>query len=335
MYSNIYTTMEHIRANIVSFGEKRGKPYAESSINTYIRNIGKVFHSIHGDQEMEDMWWAKDIPVVDKAIANFKPTTQRNYYNSIIIGLMALEQDTFMPDNVRKVYEGKRDILNAEYEKNKGKPTENQAKVMEQVNKQTILDMLENTKEQVKGNRMEYIAWMMFKIHTEIPFRNELSAIRVLREAQYEKLADKTENYLLIKSVNDRPRATMKFIMNNGKTTSKYGPRTINVGLPLVSTLIDYLKSIDLWKRKYVEPTYLFTWATGKPLTRNDVSHLLSNFSNKNIGHSVSTTLMAKMFNNIPPNANTATAEEIEAVQEQAHARGHSVKIKASIYNPQ
>ena len=321
--------MEIIRQNIVSFGEKRGKPYAESSINTYLRNINKVWTNIHPQEEMMNMDWAKDIGAVDGAVSSFKPTTQRNYYNSIIIGMMALNTD----EQVRKVYEGKRDILNAEYEKNKGKPTANQQKVMSNINKDTIIDMLDNSKMNLT-NRMDYIAWMMFKIHTEIPFRNELSEIRILREAQYEKVADKSENYLLIKSSKEKPKATMKFIMNNGKTTSKYGPRTINVGLPLVSIIMDYLKSIDLWKRKYVEPTYLFTWATGKPLTRNDVSHLLSNFSNKNIGHSVSTTIMAKLFNNIPIDANKATAEEITAVQEKANARGHSVKIKASIYNP-
>ncbi len=319
--------MDTIRQNIITFGEKRGKPYAESSISTYLRNINKVYTMTIGDDPdnpMTDMGWANDIGVVDKSISNFKPTTQRNYYNSIIIGLMALNSE----DSIRKVYEGKRDLLNAEYEKNKGKPTTNQAKVMAQVSKQTILDMLDKTQAVVKGNRMDTIAWMMFKIHTEIPFRNELSEIRILRESQYEKLADKKENYLLIKS------GEMKFLMNNGKTTAKYGPRTIVLGFELTKIMTQYLKSIDLWKRKYVEPTYLFTWATGKPLTRNDVSHLLSNFSSKHIGHSVSTTLMAKLFNNVPIDANKATAEEIKAVQDKALARGHSVKVKATIYNP-
>ena len=44
---------------------------------------------------------------------------------------------------------------------------------------------------------------------------------------------------------------------------------------------------------------------------------------------------MAKLFNNIPENVNEATEDEIKAVQEKALARGHSVKVKASIYNPQ
>ena len=322
--------MDFIKQHIIDFGVNRGRPYANSSITTYLRNIGKVYQSIHPDKVMEDMKWAQDIPVVDKAIADFKPTTQRNYYNSIIIGLMALEKVNDIPEDVRKVYEGKRDILNAEYEKSKGQPTASQAKVMESVNKQTIIDMLTNTKEKVKENRMDYIAWMMFQIHTELPFRNELSQIRILRESQYEKTADKNENYLLMKS-----KGQMKFLMNQGKTSAKYGPRTININEPLRTTILDYLKHNDLFKKKYVEPTYLFSWATGKPLSRNDVSHLLANFSNKNIGFSVSTTLMAKLFNNIPENVNEATEDEIKAVQEKALARGHSVKVKASIYNPQ
>ncbi len=321
--------MDIIRTNIIAFGNNRGRPYAESSINTYLRNINKVFTKIHGDQPMEDMWWVKDIGAIDKAVSELKSTTQRNYYNSIVIGIMASEKEFMMPENIRKVYEGKRDLLNAEYEKNKGKPTANQAKVMANVNKQTILDMIDMTEEKVKGNRMDTIARMMFLIHTEMPFRNELAQIRVQRASKYDKVADPNENYLVINSQTD-----MKFIMNNGKTTAKYGPRTIHCSKALTIKIVNYLKEVDMWRRAYVEPTYLFSWATGKPLTRNDVSHILAKFSSKYIGHSVSTTLMAKLFNNIPENVNEATAEEIQAVQEKALARGHSVKIKASIYNP-
>ena len=321
--------MDIIKNNIIDFGNNRGRPYADSSINTYLRNINKVFTKIHGDQVMEDMWWAKDIASVDKAVSGFKSTTQRNYYNSIVIGLMASEKEFMMPENIRKVYEGKRDLLNAEYEKNKGKPTANQAKVMANVNKQTILDMIKMTEDKVKDNRMDSIARMLFIIHTEMPFRNELAQIRIQRASKYEKVADPKENYLVINSQHD-----MKFIMNNGKTTAKYGPRTIHCSKALTIQIVNYLKEVELWKRSYVEPTYLFSWATGKPLSRNDVSHIMAKFSSKYIGHSVSTTLMAKLFNNIPDNVNEASAEEIQAVQEKALARGHSVKVKASIYNP-
>jgi hypothetical protein len=319
--------METIKQNIISFGNERGRPYAESSLTTYLRNIGKVYSQMGLEDPMKDMEWAKDISAVDKAISDFKPTTQRNYYNSIIIGMMALEQGQ-EPSPQRKIYEGKRDILNAEYEKNKGKPTASQAKVMEQVSKQTILNMLNETKNDVKETRIDYITWMLFKIHTQIPFRNELANMRILRETQYEKIADKEQNYLLLSGKK------MKFVMNTGKTSQKYGSRTINVPEDLTQEITDYLKHMKIYKRSYTDPTFLFSWATGKPFARNDVSHIMSKFSSKIIGHSVSTTLMAKLFNNIPENANTATAEEIQAVQEQAHARGHSVKIKASIYNP-
>ncbi len=324
--------MEVIRQNIIAFGNARSKPYAQSSLNTYLRNINKLHTAVAGDVVMKDMNWVKDISEVDKAVSQFKPTTQRNYYNSVVIGLMASEKEFHIAPEIRKVYEGKRDLLNAQYDQNKGKPTANQAVVMAKVKKQDILDMIDGTEEKVKGNRMDTIARMMFLIHTEMPFRNELAQIRVLREAQYEKTADKKENYLLIRSAGKG--SEMKFIMNNGKTTAKYGPRTIHCSPELVKKITAFLKSIDLWKRKYVEPTYLFSWATGKPLSRNDVSHLLAKFSSRFIGHPVSTTLMAKLFNNIPDDINKATPEEIQAVQDKALARGHSVKVKATIYNP-
>ena len=129
--------MEIIKSNIISFGEDRGKPYAESSINTYLRNINKIYNMTGGNDPMINMDWSKNVGGIEQALTKFKPTTQRNYYNALIIGLMAHPGDF---SEWQKIYEGKRDILNAEYEKSKGSPTEGQAKVLKEVNSDTILN---------------------------------------------------------------------------------------------------------------------------------------------------------------------------------------------------
>tara|TARA_R110001592_G_scaffold1834_5_gene11115 strand:- start:764 stop:1753 length:990 start_codon:yes stop_codon:yes gene_type:complete len=328
--------METIRQNIVSFGQKRSRPYAESSINTYLRNIRKIHGAIHPDVgEMKDMEWASDIKAVEGALSSFKSTTQRNYYNAIIIGLMAHPADY---GNIQGIYEGKRDILNAEYEKTKGQPTEGQAKVLQYVNAETINNMIDGQRDAVKGNRMDYLVWCLFNIHRTLPFRNELAKIQVIQEGQYEG-ADKTQNYLVVGKIGKGKRITdhtLKFVLNDYKTAKKYGEKTIKIEdktlhRDILDWIVKYInKDLNI---DYTIPTYLFTWATGKPLLRNDISHLMSNYSSKLIGHSVSTTLMAKIFNEVPP-GNTATEEQIKKLKDRAHARGHSVKVSASIYNP-
>ncbi len=326
--------MEIIKQNIITFGEDRGKPYAESSITTYLRNIKKMYNMAGGKDPMENMEWAKNVGAIETALNKFKPTTQRNYYNAIIIGLMAHPGEYA---DWQKIYEGKRDILNAEYEKNKGNPTEGQAKVLKDVNQDTILKMLDDQLANIQGNRMDHLCHMLFKIHTEYPFRNELAKIQIVQANQYPDV-DKSQNYIMITKVGKGKRVQdhkLDFKLNDYKTSAKYGEKTIPVEGQIKMDILNWILKycINDLNENVSIPTYLFTWATGKPLLRNDISHLMGNYSSKLIGHSVSTTLMAKIFNFIP-DGNKATPEELAKVQQRANIRGHSVKMSASVYNP-
>ena len=339
--------METIRQNLIAFGEKRGKPYAESSINTYLRNIVKLHERVWDEQEvehqpmkeMENMDWALEPAFVEGALSKLKPTTQRNYYNALIIGLFAYPGEK--SDEVRTIYEGRRDILNAEYDKSKGQPTEAQAKVMKEVNKETILKML-NKVPDYHNERMDKLVWILFGIHTEYPFRNEMAKIQVIQAEQYtDDLPGKgKDNFILISKVGKGKRLQdhkLTFKLSDTKTAAKYGEKTIEVVGKVKSEILKWIRDdvmgILPMNSPLPIPTYLFTWATGKPLLRNDISHLMGKYSSKLIGHSVSTTLMAKIFNSIP-DGNTATKEEIEKIKAKALVRGHSVKMSASVYNP-
>ena len=337
--------METIRQNLIAFGEKRGKPYAESSINTYLRNIVKLHERVWDEQEdgpmkeMENMDWALEPAFVEGALSKLKPTTQRNYYNALIIGLFAYPGPK--SDEVRVIYEGRRDILNAEYDKSKGQPTEAQAKVMKEVNKETILKML-NKVPDYHTERMDKLVWLLFGIHTEYPFRNEMAKIQVIQAGQYtDDLPGKgKDNFILISKVGKGKRLQdhkLTFKLSDTKTAAKYGEKTIEVIGKVKAEMLKWIRDdvmgIMPMNTNLPIPTYLFTWATGKPLLRNDISHLMGKYSSKLIGHSVSTTLMAKIFNSIPE-GNTATKEEIEKIKAKALVRGHSVKMSASVYNP-
>tara|TARA_R110000737_G_scaffold343153_1_gene368854 strand:- start:1399 stop:2400 length:1002 start_codon:yes stop_codon:yes gene_type:complete len=329
--------MDTIRTNLINFGEKRGKPYAQSSITTYLRNIGKLYEKVGIEGPMSDMTWAYNPDIIEKALVSLKPTTQRNYYNALIIGLYATPSKE--ADEARGIYEGRREILNAEYDKNKGQPTEAQAKVLKEVNKDMILKMIVDTSK--SDSRMDNLTNLLFLIHSNYPFRNEMAKIQVIQKEQYIKPAvnEERNNYLLIGKSGKGRRLqdhTLTFKLNDTKTYAKYGEKSIEVDdMPTKMALLKWIKQ-DITDDVNIVlpiPTYLFTWATGKPLMKNDISHLMSNFSNKHIGYSVSTTLMAKLFNEIPE-GNTATKEEIDLIKKKAHIRGHTIKVSATIYNP-
>ena len=324
-----------IKNNIIKFGNDRGRPYSENSIKVYLSNFNNLRKWCDGDDSGK---WLKNHNKISEVLSSKKSNTQRNYYNAIIICMMAMKYD----ESMIKYYEGKRDILNAEYDKNKGTPTENQQKVLSSVKKEHILQMLVEMKKLIPGNRMEHMMYNIFRIHTQFPFRNELANIQIVNSQQYntiEKDVKKTQNYILLDKIGKGKRKqdhSLTFTLNVYKTSKKYGEKSIPVEdkslkMDLLTWMIDGLK-LDINAEQTI-PTYLITWASGNPLTRGDLSTLMAKTSSKWVGHSISTTLMAKLFSDIPEDGNTATKEEIEKAQKQANIRGHSLQVKTAIYD--
>jgi hypothetical protein len=316
-----------LRKSIADWKINRGlEPYAEKTINKYLADIGKL-----APADYTDMEWANDTKAVAKKLEKFKYTTQRNYYNSLLIGLYA--SGVSKGEGVALIYEGKRDLLNAEYEKQKGKNTPAQNLVMEHVKKEDIDKMLDMIKNDLR-TRQTHMAYAMISIYKYHQFRNDVADMEIFPNAKFDEI-DKEErkkkNYIVI----GKPPDSMSFILNNYKTSKKYGEKVIEIeSQELQSILMNWIKyKIDGdWSKLENKIVYLFDWATGTSLTRNDISHLLSETFMKYLGYSVSTTLLRKIYGIIPVNPNEATDDEIKDVQKQASDSGHSLKTKATVY---
>ena len=74
-----------LRASINEWKTSRGlEPYSEKTINKYLADIRKL-----APPNYTDMLWANDSEMVSEKLKDFKPNTQRNYYNSLLVGLYA------------------------------------------------------------------------------------------------------------------------------------------------------------------------------------------------------------------------------------------------------
>jgi hypothetical protein len=302
------------------------EPYADKTINKYLADIRKL-----APPNYTDMDWANDTKAIAKKLEKFKYTTQRNYYNSLLIGLYA----SGIPkgEGVALIYEGKRDLLNAEYDKQKSNNTASQNLVLEHVKKEDIEKMLNMMKNDLR-TRQTHMAYAMINIYKYYQFRNDVAGMEIFPNALFDEIdaeERQNKNYVVI----GKPPDSMSFVLNNYKTSKKYGEKVIEIESQELQTILkDWIKykiNGD-WSKLETKVVYLFDWGTGNPLSRNDISHLLSETFMKYLGFSISTTLLRKIYGTIPTDPNEASDEEMKKVIEQASNSGHSLKTKATTY---
>jgi len=302
------------------------EPYSDKTIAKYLADVRKL-----APPNYDNMLWANDSEMVAEKLKNFKPTTQRNYYNSLLVCLYASGMEK--GKGIAEVYEAKRDLLNAEYDKMKGANTPAQQEVLKNVSAQTIDNMLKIMEKDLR-TRQTHMAYAMINIYKYYQFRNDVAGMEVFPNKIFDEIEEeerKNTNYLVL----GKPEESMSFVLNNYKTSKKYGEKFIEIATPELRVVLKNwvrFKVAGDWAELSNKVIYLFDWATGTPLTRNDISHLLSQTFNKYLGFSISTTLLRKIYGNIPTDPNEASDDEIKAVIEQAQNSGHSLKTKATTY---
>ena len=256
----------------------------ESTIKMYVGNLMKLMKMM----DQDDLKFLKDIDKVKDELSEKHFTTQRNYYNSIIIYLMTKKDDKIVEE-----YNDIRDELNKKYiddnasgvisDKQKGNFVE-----LSEI-KKMISDIendlqLKKVKKKDTINKKEetlLMVYVILNILIRIPLRNDLSNMILLKKTQYNKLSDKEKednNYLVME------KGGLKFILNDYKTSKKYKEKILNIPKDLEKILRMYLKRMD-----YKVNDIIF------PLSRNGLSQLLIKTSKKYLDKSISTTMLRKI----------------------------------------
>jgi len=273
--------VENLNATI-----KKSRPnIKDSTIKMYEGNLLKLKKIF----ETDDYKFLKDIGKVQDKLKDKHFTTQRNYYNSIIILLMALGEDKELIDKYNKI----RDELNAKYLENQ------QSGVISDKQKENFIsiDELRNLISKIKDDlnipklkkkdtltakeKKLLMVYIILSILIENPMRNDLSQMKIISKKVYNKLSDKEKennNYLVME------KTSLKFILNDYKTSKKYAEKIIQISKPLEKIIRMYMRINNL-----KNGDILF------PLTRNAISQLLIKTSKKYIGKSISTTIIRKI----------------------------------------
>jgi len=302
---------------------KKSRPNAkESTIKMYTANLMKLSKLMDTD----NFKFLKKSDNVKEEISELHFTTQRNYYNAIIVYLMAVS-DNKKEDPLIDEYVELRDTLNKKYEDEQatGVISDKQSKnfvPIEEVNKM-INDMGEEIKNKKIKKKEDLTAkdksllqsYILFNIYTRLPLRNDLAGMEAINKRSYNKLSEedkKEKNYLVIN------KNKMFMVLNNYKTSAKY--KELDIDIP---------KDLEKLLRLYIRVNgmgVLFKSSTGKPLSRNALSQLLLKETKKRMGKSISTTMLRKIY------LSSKYGKVKEEMEKDAKVMGHSTEVAQNVY---
>jgi len=256
----------------------------DSTIKMYVGNLMKLMKIFNED----NLNFLKDIDQVKEKLSEKHFTTQRNYYNSIIIYLMTKKDKKIVEE-----YNEIRDELNKKYiddnssgiisdkQKNNFVELDEIKKMIKDISNDLNIPKLKKKSSISKKEENLLMVYVILNILIRIPLRNDLSNMILLKKTQYNKLTDKEKednNYLVME------KGLLKFILNDYKTSKKYKEKILNIPKDLEKILRMYIKRMDFKVNDIIFP-----------LSRNGLSQLLIKTSKKYLNKSISTTMLRKI----------------------------------------
>ena len=323
-----------LKKDILSKKRNDGTPYSEKSVDTFINNIVKIAPSFLGKAEiMVNLKWLEDSQKVIKWLNTtntrqgypYSIQSKLSIYQSIIVGMntMGYTEEHLSPYWIeRDTLRGQKDVAIANKESFDTTTAKNQKAVLDGVSKQDIFELIgmlhhDSFNENQLVDRKKLMIATILQIHTEFPFRNDLADMKVITEDNYKKLVetgeDKLFNWLILGKKDE-----YKFVLNKFKTQRKYG---MIVGEVENDATIAML---SLWLAMGRQGEYLFSKDEEQPLTRNNISVLLSVETKKYFKMPISTTILAKVFNAVDGSYTEITPEKIATIKKQSYLRGHN-----------
>jgi len=268
----------------------------------------------------DDWDFLDDVSKIEKSLNTKHYTTQRNYYNSIIVLLDAMGGK----EDIIEQYTTIRDKLNEQYieENNTGKISEKQKDNF--VDREVIITMLKKMEKEIRDQKLKkkdvlnnfdkelFTVYTIYSLLLHLPIRNDMANMKYVKKSG---VKEDEFNYL----VKDKNK--MYIILNNYKTNKTFGQKELTVPPQLKKVFNMYIK----YMKKDFGDT-LFVSSRNNPLNRNQISQLLLKTSQKYLNKNISTTMMRKIV------LSDKFAESNEDKKKMANIAGHSVSTMDMSY---
>ena len=309
--------------NITEMIQNSRPSLKESTVKQYERQL-KTLQNIFDTDSWE---FLEDIDKVKNALSDKHFTTQRNFYNSIIVLLLALNKDKKYTELIDR-YTEIRDQLNQQYleQQQSGKITDKQSDNF--ISKNELLNMLSIMEKEIKKNKLKskndlnaddielLTRFTIFTFLINLPVRNDLAGMKYINKSMYNKTTteDKT-NYLV------KDKSKMFAVLNDYKTKGTFGSKIIDIPKSVEKVLKMFIKST---KKDFGD--VLFVNRRNEPISRNGLSQFLLKTSQKYLDKNISTTMIRKIV------FSDEYSEKNKSQKKLANIAGHSVELQNLVY---
>ena len=300
------------------------KGLSPSSIKIYVRNLQKL----HGDDEVRNLNFLKDVDKIINKLEKYKPNTKRTYLISIVSCLGVCSDNNKILSKLHKTYQ---DLMMGVDSEIKKSPADGKSDTQKEnwVDWNEVLSTLEGLKEKVDFGKKKVLNAVEF---------NRLLDYLVLCLYVYQA-PRRNADYLdmvLVKSISDASSNdtnyyvvdSNEFIFNKFKTAKKEGQVIIKVSDDLQNVLKLYMKYHPLIKGKIKKGDKIpfLVFSDGKPLHLvNAITRILNKIFGKKVGSSM---LRASYL--------TGKYGDVKEEQKKdSREMSHSVSTQQNIYTKQ
>ena len=282
-----------------------------------------------------------DLDEINDYLDQFKSTTRSNIYTALIDYHQMKNSDPNLIEELQKLHSATVEIYK---EKQKdGMFLESQKDNF--INSSQLfgfIDLIDNMIHNEKWERkktfpaVDYLNLrLMLQLLINHPSRNEYATLQTIKEKDYKKIKPNSmewyRNYLVWKG---RPKKYTLHIADY-KTFQVYGLKQAEVTNPKL------IRALDMNRLMNGCPAPLFMLSSGQPMNNNTMCQLLTKYTKKHLGKSVSSTIIYKsliqeLSNHYKKAVQDEDVENIKHFQEKlkhfSQSRGHSPQTQSIIY---
>ena len=229
-------------------------------------------------------------PILRK-LEKHRISTRRNYLNAIIVVLQGLEGG----GAALKEYEKRRDKYNDDLSQQTQlhKKSDRQQEIW--IDWPDYLDIVERLRDRVSSLKSEdwtpkqkqgYQDFLITLLYSKYPLRNDWADVMVITKTDYNALTEdlKREGNFLVKHNTNK----FFFVLNEYKTSAKYGERRIEIDDDVLPSLRKYLR--------HNESGFLLINRKGAPLNSNGITKVLNRIGEQERGKPFGSSILRHSY---------------------------------------
>lgn len=289
------------------------------TINIYISCIKKLLELMNA--ESVSVFLTNPDEVIKTLEKHYENNNSRKTKLGAVLSYMNLLKKTKALENVKSKYLTKVEEYNNAI-KNKLQTHEKNEKELESIGTTEDYEKLESKLFDALPKKYNDINdyfkirdYVIFKLYQALPSRLDFADTRLIYNT--DDMDNEDDNYLVL----NKKDKTVKYHLNNYKTSKVYGKKILNIDSKLYNLLIEYKKVLN----KFSNSNYLFLNQTGQKMTRNYLSKIYKKIGHQNIGKKIT----------VSGNRHKAVSDliPIEKMRELSNRMGHDITEAVNVYS--